>query len=60
MKNKIIEDNPEMKAANERLKQKELEERVNAITSMNRHQRRAFAKRNGLDKIRGTRTDHIK
>ncbi len=62
-KNKAIEQNPDMQAAQKRLQekqQKEVEEKVAGITNMNRHQRRAFAKVNNISKIAGTRTDHIK
>ncbi len=61
-KNKAVEENPDLKAAQQRLQQKqqkEIEEKVAKITNMNRHQRRAFAKVNGISKIAGTRRDHI-
>lgn len=62
-KNKVVEENPDMLAAKKRAqekKQKEVDEMVSKIQQMNRHQRRAFAKINGVPKIQGTRRDHIK
>ncbi len=62
-KNKTLEENPDLKAAQERLRQKqqkEIEEKFDIISKMNRHQRRAFAKVNNLPKIQGTRKDHLK
>lgn len=56
----MSQKNKDLEAAQKRLQEKQRKEMVLFITNMNRHQRRAFAKVNGLPKIKGTRTDHIK
>jgi len=61
--NKVIEENKDLQAAQQRLQEKQMKEReehIRRIQSMPRHQRRAFAKANGWDKIPGINTDHIK
>lgn len=63
LKNKVIAENKDLQAAQKRIDERrnqEINERAHQIHSMNRHQRRAFAKINNLPKIKGIRTDHLK
>lgn len=61
--NKTIQEDPNMKAAQERLREKqekEMVERFQKLQKMNRKQRRAISSANKFGKIPGINKDHIK